>query len=108
MKSTVLEKRGAAVHKKNGKPTASAKNDGVFRAMLENIPTNVMLADRDFVITYVNPSSLKLLKTVERYLPVRADQVLGSSIDIFHKNPSYQHKLLADPKNLPHRANIPI
>src|SRR5579863_477131 len=76
--------------------------------MLENIPTNVMLADKDFVITYVNPASLKLLKQVEQYLPVRAEQVLGSSIDVFHKNPSYQRKLLADPRNLPHRAHIPI
>ena len=108
MKATLIEKRSAAVHKKNGKPTSIAKNADVFRSVLENIPTNVMLADKDFVITYVNPASLKVLKEIEQYLPVKADQVLGSCIDVFHKNPSYQRKLLADPRNLPHRANIPI
>jgi methyl-accepting chemotaxis protein len=77
-------------------------------SMLENSPTNVMLADRDLKITYVNPASLALLRKLERHLPVRADNVLGSNIDVFHKNPAYQRKVLADPKNLPVRANINI
>jgi methyl-accepting chemotaxis protein len=77
-------------------------------SMLENSPTNVMLADRDLRITYVNPASLSLLRKLERHLPVKADNVLGSNIDIFHKNPAYQRKILADPKNLPVRANINI
>jgi methyl-accepting chemotaxis protein len=77
-------------------------------SMLENSPTNVMLADRDLKITYVNPASLALLRKLERHLPVKADSVLGSNIDVFHKNPAYQRKILADPKNLPVRANIGI
>ncbi len=77
-------------------------------SMLENAPTNVMLADRDLKITYVNPASLATLRKVERHLPVKADNVAGSSIDIFHKNPAYQRKILADPRNLPVRANIHI
>jgi methyl-accepting chemotaxis protein len=77
-------------------------------SMLENSPTNVMLADRDCKITYVNPASLALLRRLERHLPVKADNVLGSSIDIFHKNPAYQRKLLSDPRNLPVQANINI
>jgi methyl-accepting chemotaxis protein len=77
-------------------------------SMLENSPTNVMLAGRDLKISYVNPASLALLRKLERHLPVKADQVLGSSIDIFHKNPAYQRKILSDPKNLPVRANINI
>jgi len=108
MKATTLARPETQHHKKNGKPAARKQQTDVYKAMLENIPVSVMMANRDFIITYVNPASLKRLKEVERYLPVRADQVVGSSIDIFHKNPSYQHRLLADPKNLPHRANIPI
>jgi methyl-accepting chemotaxis protein len=77
-------------------------------SMLENAPTNVMLADRDFKIIYINPASLATLRKLERHLPVRADNVLGSSIDIFHKNPAYQRKILADDKNLPVRAQIHI
>jgi methyl-accepting chemotaxis protein len=81
---------------------------GRLFSMLENSPTNVMLADRDLKITYVNPASLATLRKLERHLPVKADGVAGSVIDIFHKNPAYQRKILSDPKNLPVRANINI
>ena len=76
--------------------------------MMENAPVNVIFADRDFKISYVNPASLKTLKTIEQYLPCKVEELLGQSIDLFHKNPSHQRKLLSDPKNLPHRANINV
>jgi methyl-accepting chemotaxis protein len=78
------------------------------QSMIENAPSNMMVADRDLKITYVNPASLTFLRKIEKHLPIKADQVLGSVIDIFHKNPAYQRKLLGDPKNLPVRANINI
>ncbi len=77
-------------------------------SMLDNAPTNVMLADRDLKIIYINPASLSTLRKLERHLPVKAENVLGSTIDIFHKNPAHQRKILADPKNLPVRATINI
>jgi methyl-accepting chemotaxis protein len=76
--------------------------------MLDNMPVNVMMCDLDFNITYVNATSVKTLATVQQYLPVAADQLLGKSIDIFHKNPAHQRRMLADPKNLPHRAKIKL
>lgn len=77
-------------------------------AITENVPINVMCADLDLRITYVNPASLRTLKTIEAHLPVPADRILGSSIDIFHKNPSHQRRMLADPRNLPHHAVIQV
>ncbi|RKH62680.1 methyl-accepting chemotaxis protein [Corallococcus aberystwythensis] len=79
-----------------------------LRAMLENAPTCVMVADRDLKIVYLNPASRRLLQRVEKHLPVTADRVLGATIDIFHKDAAYQRKILSDDKNLPVRANIPI
>ncbi|HVW32404.1 MAG TPA: methyl-accepting chemotaxis protein [Acidimicrobiia bacterium] len=79
-----------------------------FESMLENAPTNVMFADRNFVITYMNPASLETLRKLEEHLPVPADQIVGSSLDIFHKNPSYQRGILANDANLPRRANISV
>jgi methyl-accepting chemotaxis protein len=73
-------------------------------SMMEQAPINVMFADRDLVIRYVNPASLRTLRTLERLLPVRADEVLGQSIDIFHKRPEHQRRLLSDRRNLPHHA----
>ena len=77
-------------------------------AMLENAPINVIMASRDLVITYVNPASVETLKKVQEYLPIAADQLVGQSIDIFHKNPAHQRRMLNDPRNLPHRAKIKL
>lgn len=41
-------------------------------------------------------------------LPVKVEALVGQSIDIFHKNPQHQRRLLSDPKNLPHKARINI
>ena len=78
-------------------------------SMMENAPVNVLFADKDsFEITYANPASLETLKTIEQYLPIRVDQLLGQSIDVFHKNPAHQRKLLSDPANLPHQTQIQV
>ena len=76
--------------------------------MMDNIPINVMMADRDFNLIYMNPASIKQLKTLEHLLPVKADEIVGQSIDIFHKAPEHQRKLLGDPSNLPYRTRIKV
>ncbi len=81
---------------------------GRLRQMVENAPINVMFCDRDLVIRYANQTSLDTLSKLDRYLPVPASKLVGSSIDIFHKNPSHQRRMLADPRNLPHRAQIQV
>src|SRR5699024_12236567 len=60
--------------------------------MLDNMPINIMMCDTDFNITYINQTSLKTLDTVKHLLPVRPDQILGNSFDIFHKNPAHQRR----------------
>jgi methyl-accepting chemotaxis protein len=77
-------------------------------SMMENAPVNIMYADTDLILQYMNPASTKTLKTLEKYLPDRVDNLVGQSIDIFHKNPAHQRKILSEPKNLPHQANIQL
>jgi methyl-accepting chemotaxis protein len=86
----------------------AAKESGRAVSVLANCPVGVMLADRDLRLQYLNPQSIRLLKTIEHLLPVKVDNMLGQNIDIFHKNPAPIRKLLSDPKNLPHRAVIEI
>ncbi len=76
--------------------------------MIENAPLNMMYTDLDLKIQYMNPASTRMMKKIESYLPIKADQMIGQSIDIFHRNPEHQRRLLSDPKNLPHTANIRI
>lgn len=79
-----------------------------LREMVDNAPINIMYCDREFVIRYQNATSRKTLEKLQQYLPVKADDVVGRSIDIFHKHPEHQRRLLADPKNLPHKARIRV
>jgi len=90
---------------KTGADTRS--DDHVFQ-MVENMPLNVMMTDLDFNITYANKASLATLRTLQEYLPVAVDNLIGSSIDIFHKRPMHQRRLLSDPSNLPHTAKIQL
>jgi methyl-accepting chemotaxis protein len=87
---------------------AKAADAARVLSMVEAAPINMMYADRELRIRYLNPASLKTLKAIEHLLPVKADQVLGQNIDIFHKRPEHQRGMLADAKNLPHKANIQL
>lgn len=77
-------------------------------SMMENAPVNVIFADRDLKIRYMNPASMKQLKALEHLLPMKAEHIAGQSIDVFHRNPEHQRRILQDPKNLPHRAEIKL
>ena len=76
--------------------------------MMENMRINVMFVDLDLVLRYMNSASIKTLKSLEHLLPVKVDQMIGTCIDAFHKNPEHKRRLLGDPKNLPHQAKISL
>lgn len=80
----------------------------MFKPMVESAKINLMLCDLDFNIKYINPASLETLTKIERHLPTKANLVLGSKIDIFHKDPAHQRAMLATDKNLPHNAKIRV
>ena len=78
-------------------------------SMVENSPTNTMFCDTDMVIRYMNPASLTTLRTIEKLLPCKVDDIIGKSVDVFHKHPAQQHKILSSPEQyLPHSAQIHI
>lgn len=76
--------------------------------MVESLPTNLILADNDLIIRYMNPASLASLKSIAHLLPVPVDQVVGSSIDIFHEHPEHQRKMLANKANFPIKSSIKL
>ncbi|MBP9708179.1 MAG: PAS domain S-box protein [Oligoflexales bacterium] len=81
---------------------------GRIQSMMDNMPLNVMMADKEGQILYINPKSRQTLKSIEKDLPVSVDKIVGGSFDVFHKNPSHQKKLVADDRNLPHKAQIKV
>jgi methyl-accepting chemotaxis protein len=80
-----------------------------LQRIIEDMPINVMMADSETLeLTYLNAEARKTLRTLQQYLPVNADDLIGQCIDMFHGNPSHQRRLLADPANLPVVANIKV
>ncbi len=83
-----------------------------IRQALDNVSTNVMIADNDRQVTYANRAVMEMLAHAEndirKELPqFEARKVLGGSIDVFHKNPAHQARMLAELKSI-HRAQIKV
>lgn len=77
--------------------------------MLNLMPINVMMADPETLeVDYINDTSVKTLKGIEHLLPIKAEEVKGTCIDIFHKHPEHQRKLLANPNNMPYSTIISL
>jgi len=76
--------------------------------MIEKAPINIMMATPEGLLIYMNETTKNSLKKIEHALPAKVDKLIGNSIDWFHKNPEIQKKIISDPKNLPHRAQISV
>jgi methyl-accepting chemotaxis protein len=81
-----------------------------LKQMVDDMPLNIMTADphNDFKITYANKASRATLAQLHRHVPEGAQDVVGRSIDIFHKDPARIRTMLADPRNLPHQSKIQL
>ena len=71
-------------------------------------PCNLIYADKDLVMRYMNQASRNTLAKIEHLLPCKVDEMIGKSIDIFHQTPARARQVLASEKNLPHHAYIQL
>jgi methyl-accepting chemotaxis protein len=79
---------------------------------LDAVRANVMISDANLNIVYMNPAVRDFLEKVEddlrKELPrFSMAKLIGSNIDIFHKNPSHQRTMLAQLKQR-HNATITV
>ncbi|PCJ98506.1 MAG: hypothetical protein COA45_07200 [Zetaproteobacteria bacterium] len=80
-----------------------------LKIMVDNMPINIMMCDpRTLEITYANKTSIDTLRTLEHLLPIKAKDLVGTCIDVFHKNPAHQRKILGDANNLPYDGKIKV
>jgi len=108
-KGSGSEARGMVISLEIVTDRAAARDETAKLAqIIEGSPSNIMTCDLDLVIRQMNAATRKTLQTLEKHLPIPVSSMLGSSIDVFHKVPSHQRRLLADPKNLPHRAIVQV
>ncbi|WP_420426245.1 methyl-accepting chemotaxis protein [Algiphilus sp.] len=79
---------------------------------LENVTTNVMIADNDRRIVYMNPAVREMLTQAEadiqKEIPsFKVDGLMHASIDRFHKHPEHQERMLAALQST-HRTEIKL
>ena len=70
-----------------------------LQAALDSCQTNVMVADENYNIVYMNNTMLEMMKANEadlrKELPaLDTKKLIGTCIDVFHKNPAYQRGIL--------------
>ncbi|WJW76425.1 methyl-accepting chemotaxis protein [Thiohalobacter sp. IOR34] len=83
-----------------------------IKVALDNVSTNVMVADNDGNIIYLNQAVEEMMRDAEEDLrkdlpEFSADRLLGSNIDSFHKHPEHQRELLARMTDT-HHARVSI
>ncbi len=85
----------------------------IMRAAVDGATTALMMCDKNRVITYANPSVIKLLENrlpeLRKVFPkLDLTKIVGTCIDDFHKDPSLQKRILSDLDNLPYRNQIQL
>ncbi|WP_075185530.1 methyl-accepting chemotaxis protein [Teredinibacter haidensis] len=77
-----------------------AEENARVKQALDNVSANVMIADNDANIIYLNDAVKGMMKNAEidirKDLPnFDASKLDGQSMDVFHKDPSHQRRLLS-------------
>jgi methyl-accepting chemotaxis protein len=88
------------------------KNDHAKSLATDALTANVMVADASHNILYMNQAVIDLLKEAERDIQkdlprFSVASLIGSNIDVFHKNPTHQRQML-DHLMTTHRATITV
>jgi len=84
-----------------------------LQSAVDSATTNLMMCDADLNITYANPAVIEMLRQRETELrkiwpSLNVDNLLGTCIDGFHKNPAHQRSLLSDKHRLPTKGEIDL
>ncbi|MBL8251943.1 MAG: cache domain-containing protein, partial [Candidatus Competibacter sp.] len=77
-------------------------------SMVRSTPSNLMVADRELRLRYMNPAMERLLGRLESYLAVPVSGLIGKPIDLFYPQQHDLRRIVADPARLPHRATVTL
>ncbi|HXE56795.1 MAG TPA: methyl-accepting chemotaxis protein, partial [Gemmatimonadales bacterium] len=74
--------------------------------MVQDAPVNILSANPDLTVQYLNPAAEHTLAGLARCLPFPPDEIKGRSIALLFEHPDQAQRLLQDPANLPHTARV--
>ncbi|QVL33559.1 PAS domain-containing methyl-accepting chemotaxis protein [Telmatocola sphagniphila] len=79
-------------------------------ATMTDVQANIMVADAAMNIVFITPMALKTLRNIEselqRVFQISVDQIVGSSIHTFHKDPRHVERVLNSHDHMPHQAEF--
>lgn len=89
-----------------------ARENLQIRVALDNVTTNIMIADTDLNVSYMNQAITAMFRKAHSEIATEihgfdVSKLFGSNIDSYHKNPSHQRNLLRDLKTT-YRSSIEI
>ena len=84
------------------------KQVGQVMSMVRSTPSQLMVADRDLRLRYLNPAMEQLLRRIEPQLPVPVSGLIGQSIELFYSQQADLRRIIADPAQLPHKATVAL
>lgn len=91
------------------KKTATLQeNSARLSAMIEHTTDNIMFADNDRNLIYMNPASMKSFTSLAHLLPCKPEEMIGMCIDNFHKDPESIGKFLEEPGNFPYETRLTL
>ncbi|MEE4245112.1 MAG: methyl-accepting chemotaxis protein [Kangiellaceae bacterium] len=86
---------------------------GRLASTVHHSTVNIMMADNDGNIMYMNPAVTNMLRVRETQLRsvipnFSVDNLVGTNFDTFHKNPAHQRSILLDESKLPYASKIVV
>ena len=113
-RDSAVEKRKVETEKKamEAEAVATAAVNLRIRSALDCAKSNIMIADNDYNIIYMNAAITDMFRGVEadlrKELPaLDCNRMIGKSMDAFHKNPAHQRKIVEGLTG-PHEVHLGI
>lgn len=83
-----------------------------LKTALDTVTSCIMMADKDRNIIYMNPAVTQMMRNAEADLRkvfpgFDTDRLIGSNMDMFHKNPAHQQRILSEFTGV-HKAQIHV
>ena len=75
-------------------------------SMVQSAPSNIMVADRNLRISYMNPAMERTLRGLEPHLSVPVGELLGQPLELLCRQQGDWQRIIADPARLPHEATL--
>ncbi|MCP5195765.1 MAG: cache domain-containing protein [Gammaproteobacteria bacterium] len=83
---------------------------GRILSMVQSAPSNIMIADRNLQLRYMNPAMERTLRGLESHLPATVSQLIGQPLEMLYRRQDDLRRLTSDPayfpSHLPHKTSL--